>query len=139
MSSFKLDDLLKIGSAALNTTAQTICEAINELRTTLYNISISANGTASATGVKKQRLSAHGTTYDIDGTKYMQQNKTLSTSDVTVATFTNSAITSSSLVDVYVSDWSIVPENVSVASGTCAVTLPQVDTAVTVTVRIYIR
>ncbi len=106
---------------------------------TIPTVSVSYTGTASSTGVRKQQILINGTDYDIDGTAYMEQDVLLSTSDVTIATFTNAAITTDSDIEVSVSDWSCVPENVSVATGTCAVTLPKVDTAATVRVRVYIR
>ena len=121
MSSFKLDDLLKI--PVLEGKVPTVTH----------------DGTASSTGIRKQKISVGTIDYDIDGTAHMQQDVLLSTSDVTIATFTNAAITSDSDIEVSVSDWDCVPENVSATNGTCAVTLPQVDTAATVRVRIYIR
>ena len=138
MSAFKLDDLLKIGSAALQTTATTLCEAINELVGKIPTVA-RTTAAASSTVIKKQQIKVGSTDYDIDGTAYMEQDVLLSTSDVTIATFTNAAITTDSDIEVSVSDWSCVPENVSATTGTCAVTLPKVDTAATVRVRIYIR
>ena len=138
MSSFKLDDLLKIGSAALQTTATTICEAINELVGKIPTVA-RTTAAASSTVIKKQQVKVGSTDYDIDGTSYMEQDVLLSTSDVTIATFTNAAITTDSDIETSVSDWTCVPENVSATNGTCAVTLPKVDTAATVRVRIYIR
>ena len=138
MSAFKLDDLLKIGSAALQTTATTLCEAVNELVGKIPTVA-RTTAAASSTVIKKQQVKVGSTDYDIDGTAYMEQDVLLSTSDVTIATFTNAAITTDSDIEVSVSDWFCVPENVSATNGTCAVTLPKVDTAATVRVRIYIR
>ena len=102
-------------------------------------VSVQNSGTATSSTPRKQQITIDGTDYAIDGTTYMEQDVLLSTSDVTIATFTNTAITSNSDIDVSVSDWECVPENVSATTGTCAVTLPKVDTAATVRVRIYIR
>ena len=121
MSAFKLDDLLKIGSAALQTTATTLCEAINELVGKIPTVA-RTTAAASSTVIKKQQIKVGSTDYDIDGTAYMEQDVLLSTSDVTIATFTNAAITTDSDIEVSVSDWSCVPENVSATTGTCAVT-----------------
>ena len=121
MSSFKLDDLLKI--------------AVLEGKVPI----VTHDGIASSTSIRKQKISVGTTDYDIDGTAYMEQDVLLSTSGTTIVTFTNAAITSDSDIDPSVSDWTCVPENVSATNGTCAVTLPQVDTAATVRVRIYIR
>ena len=106
---------------------------------TIPAVSVAMAGTASASTVRKQQITVGNNTYDIFGTAYMEQDVALSTSDPTIATFTNAAITTDSDIEVSVSDWSCVPENVSATTGTCAVTLPKVDTAATVRVRIYIR
>ena len=133
MSAIKLDDLLKISK-------------LDMLKT--FEVSVDWDGTASSTDTCHQELiikdiNQFGTLDTshiwIDGTTYMQQDVLLSTSDVTIATFTNNDIEADSDIEVSVSDWNCVPENVSVAAGTCAVTLPKVDTAATVRVRIYIR
>lgn len=142
MSAFKLDDLLKIGSAELQTTATTLCEAVNELVSAIADfptISFGWTGTASSTGIRKQQITIGNTSYDIDGTAYMEQEVTLSTSDSTLVTFTNAAIEADSAIDPFVEAWDIIPENVSTAAGTCVVTLPKVDTAVSVFVRITLR
>lgn len=142
MSAFKLDDLLKIGTDVLQTTAQTLCGAVNELKAAITGIPIVSfgwTGTASSTGIRKQQITVGNTSYDIDGTAYMEQEVTLSTSDSTLVTFTNAAIEADSAIDPFVESWDIVPENVSVAAGTCVVTLPKVDTAVSVFVRITLR
>lgn len=142
MSSIPLAHLLKIGGDALQTTAQTLSGAVNELKTSITGkstVSIATTGTASSSDVRKQEVTVDGTAATVDGTVYMEQSVTLSTSDSTIVTFTNAIITANSVIDVYCSAWDTVPENVSCAAGTCAVTMPKVDTAVTVTVRIYVR
>ena len=135
MSSVKLNDLLKIGD---------LDDKVHDLK----YVTVETVGTASSTTTAEQAIGLQQTygnpltnkiMYAIAGTKYMEQDVLLSTSDVTIATFTNAAITANSDIEVSVSDWSCVPENVSAAAGTCAVTLPKVDTAATVRVRIYIR
>lgn len=101
--------------------------------------SIGYTGTASATGVRYQRVGI-GTVYtEIDGTKYMEQTKTLSTSTDTTYTFTNAAITADSLIQPFGSIFGIVPSNITTSSGSCVVTIPKHDTAVSLKVRIYIR
>ena len=70
---------------------------------------------------------------------HFDQTVTLSTSASTTATFTNTAILSTSLIDIAVSEWGLVPEDVTVSTGTCTVTLPKVSSAHSVTVRIYVR
>lgn len=66
-------------------------------------------------------------------------NVTLSTSTTTTVTFTNAAITANSLIQYACTQWDIVPDDITASAGTCTVTMPKVDTAVTVGVRIYLR
>lgn len=71
---------------------------------------------------------------------YLENNAvTLSTSAATTVTFSSAKITTSSCIDVGVSEWGLVPDDVTVANGTCTVTMPQVDSARTVTVRVYVK
>lgn len=101
--------------------------------------SISSTGTASATGVRYQRVGI-GTVYtEIDGTKYMEQTQTLSTSGDTTFTFTNAAIAADSVIQPFGSIFGIVPSNITTSAGSCVVTIPKHDTAVSLKVRIYIR
>lgn len=149
MSSIPLAHLLKIGGDALQTTAQTLSGAVNELKTAVTGlsntvagkstVSVASSGTASSTTVHKQTITVDGTGVDVEGTIYMEQSVTLDASDPTIATFTNAAITANSKIDVYCSVWDMVPENVSCAAGTCAVTLPADEDESTVTVGIYVR
>ena len=71
----------------------------------------------------------------------MEQSVTLSTSATTDVTFTNAILTANSVIDVGTSKWGVFPTNVDAETtvGTCVVTMPKVDTAVTVTVRIYVK
>lgn len=103
------------------------------------NITVTSSGTASSTNVSKQTITVNGTATDIEGTVYMEQSVTLDASDPTIATFTNAAITAASKIEVFVSTWNLVPENVSCAAGTCAVTLPADEDESTITVGIYVR
>ena len=101
--------------------------------------SISHTGTASATEVRYQRVGI-GTVYtEIDGTKYMEQTKTLSTSADTTFTFTNAAITADSEIWPLSSIYGLSPSDVTVLAGSCVVTIPKHDSAVSLKVRIYIR
>lgn len=142
MSSVPLNHLLKIGSEVLQTTAQTLSGAVNELKTAVAGkstVSVASSGTASSTTVRKQTITVDGTGVDVEGTIYMEQSITLDASDPTIATFTNAAITANSKIDVYVSTWNLVPEDVSVAAGTCAVTFAADEDESTITVGIYVR
>ena len=102
------------------------------------NVVVNTTGTASATDVSYQRIGINGTYYEIKGTKYMSQTKTLSTSASTTYTFTNSAITTSSRIEVYASVYGLSPSSVTVSSGSCSVVFPSYSSATSVTVRIYI-
>lgn len=70
---------------------------------------------------------------------YFDATATLSTSTTTTVTFTESEITTSSVIDIAVSEWGLTPEDVTVTTGVCTVTMPKVSTARSITVRIYVR
>lgn len=74
-----------------------------------------------------------------DKLSYLETTATLSTSAATTVTFTSAKLTTSSCVEVGVSEWGLVPDDVTVSTGSCTVTLPKVDSAHTVTVRLYVR
>lgn len=148
MSAFKLDDLLKIGTEALQTTAQTLCGAVNELKAAITSIN------SSITDIRKDAKQYYGTVgnstaywyylFDnpvkvIPGTYYLEKTSVaLSTSDVTVVTFTGLDALTNPDFDVSISEW-ISPESGAFSNGTYTLTLPKVDTATTVTVRLYVR
>lgn len=70
---------------------------------------------------------------------HLDQTATLSTTDPTVYTFTDSAITTDSDIDVHASVFGVWPSNVVVTTGQCVVTFPKQETAQSMTCRIYIR
>lgn len=70
---------------------------------------------------------------------HLTQSATLSTSAATTVTFTNAKITTDCVVDLGFSEWGIVPDDVVVASGSCTVTLPQVDSAKTISVTLFVK
>lgn len=70
---------------------------------------------------------------------YFEQSVTLSTSQTTTVTFTDSAFTASSMVDIAVSEWGLFFEDVNVSTGVCTVVMPKVASAHTVTVGILIK
>jgi hypothetical protein len=108
---------------------------------TIPTVSVSHTGTASSTGVRKEVITINNVSYDVDGSAYMEQSVTLSTSATTDVTFTNAILTANSVIDVGTSKWGVFPTNVDAETtvGTCVVTMPKVDTAITVTVRIYVK
>ncbi len=101
--------------------------------------SISYTGTASATAVRYQRVGIGSSYTEINGTKYMEQTKTLSTSADVTYTFTNAAITTDSVIEPYASIFGIVPKSISVSAGSCSVVIPKHSSAASCKVRIYIK
>ena len=72
--------------------------------------------------------------------EYCEATITLSTSATTTATFYNAGITSDSVLEVGVSEWGLVPDSVSMSStGIATAVFPAVDSARSVTVRLYIK
>lgn len=112
---------------------------VTQLKSAGDKVTIGYTGTASASGTKYERVGINGVYTEIDGTKYMEQTKTLSTSADTTYTFTNSAITADSLIDPYTSIFGVMPSNIVTTGGTCTVTIPSYSSAVSLKVRIYIR
>ena len=103
------------------------------------NVGVDYTGTASASAVRYERIKV-GTTYtEINGTKYMEQTKTLSTSASVTYTFTNAAITTNSVIEIFASIWGIVPDSVTVSAGSCAIVIPKQSSSVSCKVRIYIK
>lgn len=111
-------------------------------------ITVDQTGTASSTGTRYQRVGVDGVYTEIDGTKYMEQTITLSTSASVTATFTNAAILSTSVIEVFAgrasgdvsgSKNAFPFESIYTTAGSCAVTFPKEDSAISLKVRIYIK
>ena len=96
-------------------------------------------GTASSTGIKKQQLLTNESATDVDGTAYMEQSVTLSTSAATTVTFTNAIIADGKMFTLATSLWNLVPDDIVTTSGVCTITLPKWGTAETIGVRLYVR
>ena len=122
-----------------NTVGNGLTVSNNVLTANVHSVTVDHIGTASATSARVQRVGVNGTYYEIDGTKYMEYSQTLSTSADTVYTFTNSAITADSAVDVWTDIRGIIPSDQVTTSGQCVVTFPQQSTAQTMTCRIYVK
>lgn len=109
------------------------------LKADVQSVEVNSYGTASSTVI-------HGTYLEINGLggvsvpleEYMEQTIVTSTSQDVTATFTNSAITTDSVIKVRANKWGIVPSNVVTTSGQCVVTIPKQDTAYSLGIRIYI-
>jgi len=104
----------------------------------VQSASVEHSGTASSSAYRRETITINGSANSIDRTLYMEQTKTLSTSASTTYTFSNSAITANSLIEVFSSIWGIVPSSVTVSSGSCTVTIPKYSSAASLKVRIYI-
>lgn len=100
-------------------------------------VSIANSGTASGTAYSQQNITINGTANMINGTRYMELTQNIQSANV--FTFSNSIITTSSVIDYYTSDFSVQPNNVSVAAGQCVVTVPKASSSKSLTVRIYIK
>lgn len=71
---------------------------------------------------------------------YLVNNSvTLSTSQDTTVTFSNAAITSDSMIDVYTDNYSIVPKNVVATTGSVTVTFEKVASATTIKVKVEVK
>ena len=100
-------------------------------------VTIDRTGTASASAVSYQRVGIDGVYTEIDGTKYMEQTLTQSTAGDKTFTFTNAAILSTSLIEVYSTDGKPY-KSITTSAGSVAIVYTMVA-AESLTVRIYIR
>lgn len=135
----------------LDSTGQSIVTKLDDIKTAIENqsgggggggssVSVSINGTASSTTTAAQQVVVDSTGYDINRTKYMQQNVTFSTSSSTVCTFTNAAITTESIIEVFTNGGDdVIPyDSLVVSAGVATITFPIQTSAFTAVVRIYI-
>ena len=120
----------------------------NNKSTNIFEVGIGANGNAKANGLELDtsgNLTVAGDITDGSGNtlsammSYLEQTVTLSTSASTTVTFTDSSITASSFIEYACSQWDLVPESITGAAGSCTIVLPKVESAQSVTVRIYVR
>ena len=73
------------------------------------------------------------------GAVYLDESVTLSTSAAVTATFTDSRIHSTSVIDVYTTVDGLEYASMTTTEGQCAVTFDEQETALSITVRIYIK
>ena len=120
----------------------------NNKSTNIFEVGIGANANAKANGLELDtsgNLTVAGKVTDGNGNNlsalasYLEQTVTLSTSASTTVTFTDAKITTSSVIDLAVSEWGLTPDDVTVATGVCTVTMPKADSAHSVIIRIYVR
>lgn len=114
-------------------------ESVEELLNEKSSVSIATTGTASSTGLRSQKITIDDVTTDIDGTAYMEQSVTLSTSAATTVTFTNAIIADGKMFTLATSLWNLVPDDIVTTTGVCTITLPKWSSAETIGVRLYVR
>ena len=101
--------------------------------------SVQGQGTASASATHTQQIVINDNlAYDIDGTKYMEQTQTVTTSADKTYTFSNAAILATSVIEVFTTD-GIPYKSITTASGSVTIVIPKQSVQISVTVRIYIR
>ena len=130
-----LETPLTIGGTS-RTTVET---ALGALNTTKSAVSVAHSGTASSTVVRKQQITIDSVEYEVDGSAYMEQSVTLSTSTTTTVTFTNAIIADGKMITMASPIWYLVPDDMVTTTGVCTITLPKWSTAETIGVRLYVR
>ena len=121
-----------VSSKPFSTIGNGLTVSSDALTADIKTVTVDSTGTASNTGARYQRVNINGTANEINGTKYMEITNTSGSS----YTFTNTAITTTSAIDVYTDTWGDNPSSVTVSSGTCTVTFSASQTR---SVRIYIK
>lgn len=111
----------------------------NALTADIKTVSLSSRNPMTDMNFTEQDLLVNGVGNAIEGTRWTQLTRTLSTSEDTVYTFRSPLITANSVVDVYTNIYGINPSNEVVTSGQCVVTFPKQSTAQTMTCRIYVK
>lgn len=110
------------------------------LNADIYNVTVSLQGSATASTSRYQQITINTTSTEINGTKYMEYEQTLDTTNDNVYTFNNADITTSSAIDVFTSISGMNPTDVEVTTGTCTVTFdPYTREDVDMVCRIYIK
>lgn len=95
-------------------------------------------GDASNIETSYQSLQVGNMCYWFVNSTYMEYSQTLSTTNDTVFTFSNSNINADSLIQVYTSIWGVNPKSISVTNNSCVITFPSHNTSATLKCRIYI-
>lgn len=124
------------GGGLIKKTAGRVVSYIYELARN-YSAAISSSlTTASYRYIRKSYNTASGTaTADMRISPYrMKYNTTLSTSSSITVTFSNSLITTESVVSVYTTIYGVSPSSISVANGSCAIVFPKYTSAASMSV-----
>lgn len=126
-------------ASILDPTFEPYHESVQDILDTKYTVSVTHTGTASSTGVRKQQITVNNVSYDVDGSAYMEQSVTLSTSQATDVVFTNAIIADGTELTFSSSIWDLVPDDMVTTTGVCTVTLPKWTSAVTIGCRLRVR
>lgn len=108
------------------------------LKSDIQSVSVSEVGIASEINESHQVMSINDSDNPIDSTSYMEDTKTLSTTENIIYTFNNYRIKKNSKIQVYTSIWGINPIKIDVDDGVCDIIFLKNDTATNMTCRIYI-
>ena len=115
----------------------------NEKDTTYSSMSLDEMRAGTATSNRSIRADRLATVTEerIDAKvgKVLTVTKTLSTTDPTTYTFTDSSITADSTIDIYSSIFGVNPSDATVTAGSCTVTFPKYSSAVSMTCKIYVK
>lgn len=106
-----------VTSKPFNTVGSGLTVTNNALTASVQSVAINNTGTASATAVRYQRVGVNGSYTEIQGTKYLEATSYATSGSERYFDFTNSAITSSAVFDVYC-DVPLVSPTQMVQSGT---------------------
>lgn len=107
----------------------------------IEDVNIEDEGTATATTFTRKNIIINDESYELPGTKYMEQSVTLSDNTDTEVIFTNNIFLNSSIViDVYTSIPDLFYNKIEVANNECHIYYPKQDVAGTnVSVELYIK
>lgn len=106
----------------------------------IEDVDIEDEGTATATTFTRKNIIINDTTYELPGTKYMEQSVTLSDSEDTEVIFTNNIFLNSQIsVDVSTTIPDLLYDSISIDDNECHIVYAQQDSQVTVVVRVYIK
>lgn len=106
----------------------------------IENVDIEDEGTATATTFTRKNIIINEASYELPGTKYMEQSVTLSDSENTEVIFANNIFLDSQIsVDVSTTIPDLLYDSISITNNECHIVYAQQDSQVTAVVRVYIK
>lgn len=131
----------ELSNKPFSTVGNGLTVSSDALTADIKTVSVAGTGTASESATHKQQISVNGTAYDIDGTCYMEDSVKSTSGGIDTFDFTNAAIYTTSVIDVYADVFGVVPTDVTVtrSSSTGNVKVKFDSTDNVSKVRIYIR